>query len=90
MRWAYKRSRELARRLPSFRGEFAPGHPEFAVNSAAALTTAPAPISAPDITYSAEDDIAIDTFSKKAVATAWHSVGLVMPEVFQTNAYSFV
>ena len=76
MHWAYKRSRELARRLPSYRGEFSPGHPEFSPISAAATNvTEPAAISAPDLTYTAEDDKAIDTYINKAVTTAWHSVG---------------
>lgn len=82
MNWAYKRSRELARRLPSYRGEFTPGHPEFPSSSAAAVgvTANPTAISAQDLTYTAEDNKAIDTYCKKAVATAWHSVGLATPQ----------
>ncbi|KAJ7260517.1 alcohol oxidase-like protein [Mycena haematopus] len=78
LRWAYKWSREMARRMDSFRGEFAPDHPQFAAGSAAVCgpSDGPVPISAPDIVYSAEDDEAIDRFHRAAaVGTTWHSLG---------------
>ncbi|KAJ7261758.1 alcohol oxidase-like protein [Mycena haematopus] len=77
LRWAYKWSREMARRFESYRGEFAPEHPQFAAGSAAVCGPAdgPVPISAPDIVYSAEDDEAIDQFHRAAVSTTWHSLG---------------
>ncbi|KAJ6532029.1 GMC oxidoreductase-domain-containing protein [Mycena capillaripes] len=77
LRWSYKWSREMARRMDSYRGEFAPDHPQFAAGSPAACVQAngPVPISAPDIVYSAEDDEAIDRFHRAAVSTAWHSLG---------------
>lgn len=35
--WAYKKSREIARRLPHYRGEFAAAHPNFSATSDARL-----------------------------------------------------
>ncbi|KAJ7455243.1 GMC oxidoreductase-domain-containing protein [Mycena galericulata] len=77
LRWSYKWSREMARRMESYRGEFTLEHPPFAAGSAAACGEAkgPVPISAPDIVYSAEDDEAIDRFHRAAVNTTWHSLG---------------
>jgi alcohol oxidase len=52
VRWAYKWSRELARRMESFRGEYAPAHPAFPNGSRAACitkVTGPLDLSAPDI-----------------------------------------
>ncbi|KAJ6477240.1 GMC oxidoreductase-domain-containing protein [Mycena vulgaris] len=61
LRWAYKKCRELTRRLPAFRGALGPAHPEFSQESPAALTdVGPVPLEAPKIVYSTEDDKAID------------------------------
>lgn len=61
LRWGYKKGRELISRLRYFRGALPPAHPQFKEGSPAALTqTAPVPIDAPKIQYSAEDDAAID------------------------------
>lgn len=66
LRWAYKKGRELIRRLPLFRGAFPPVAPEFAEDSPAAFKdTGAVEVSAPDIVYSAEDDKAIDEFHRK-------------------------
>ncbi|KAF7326370.1 hypothetical protein MVEN_02623400 [Mycena venus] len=76
LRWAYKKGRELTRRLPSFRGAFDMGHPQFSHNSPAALKdTAPVSLEAANIVYTAEDDLAIDTYMRQNVETAWHSLG---------------
>ncbi|KAJ7019851.1 GMC oxidoreductase-domain-containing protein [Mycena alexandri] len=77
LRWAYKWSREMARRMDSYRGEYALEHPLFAAGSAAACGKAdgPVPIDAPDIVYSAEDDEAIDRYHRAVVGTTWHSLG---------------
>ncbi|CCM05910.1 uncharacterized protein FIBRA_08148 [Fibroporia radiculosa] len=77
LRWAYKLNRELARRMPSYRGEYVPNHPAFPDNSAATCRSDvyPATISDPDIEYTAEDDQAIDVYSRRVVATAWHHLG---------------
>ncbi|KAJ7761998.1 GMC oxidoreductase-domain-containing protein [Mycena maculata] len=77
LRWSYKWSREMARRMESYRGEFAAEHPLFPAGSAAACfeTKGPVPVSAPDIVYSAEDDEAIDNYHRAVVNTTWHSLG---------------
>ena len=80
LKYMYKRSREFARRMPCYRGEFLDSHPEFS-KSSQALAKAdnqPVPIDAPDLVYSEEDEKAVDTFARKAVATAWHSVSTML------------
>lgn len=67
LRWAYKWTREFARRMDSYRGELAAGHPEFPAGSQAALkitASGPDPIDSPKIVYTAEDDAAIDEFHR--------------------------
>ena len=58
MIWAYKFTREIARRMPLFRGDFAPMHPKFPVGSKAAVVESgmPVPLDAPDLEYSEEDE----------------------------------
>ncbi|KAI0337223.1 alcohol oxidase [Trametopsis cervina] len=75
--WGYKRAREYARRMPSYRGEYVPRHPEFAANSPAACKGEIQPVSvdAPDIQYTPEDEKAIEQYARKYVATSWHSLG---------------
>ncbi|KAL4253793.1 GMC oxidoreductase family protein [Abortiporus biennis] len=75
--WAYKRSREFARRMSCFRGEYVPGHPNFPSNSQAkaAIASGPVPISSPDLTYSSDDDKAIETWIRSSVTTMSHSLG---------------
>ncbi|KAJ7126760.1 GMC oxidoreductase-domain-containing protein [Mycena epipterygia] len=77
LRWSYKWTREMARRMDSYRGEFALEHPQLAAGSPAACVEAegPVPISAPDIVYSTEDDEAIDRYHRAVVGTTWHSLG---------------
>ncbi|KAK7033332.1 GMC-OxRdtase-N domain-containing protein [Favolaschia claudopus] len=77
LRWAYKWSREMGRRMDSYRGEFALEHPQFDEGSEARCGTAEGPvgIDAPDIAYSKADDDAIDKFHRATVATTWHSLG---------------
>ncbi|CAK5268335.1 unnamed protein product [Mycena citricolor] len=77
LRWSYKWSREISRRMAQYRGEFAPDHPHFAPDSPAACVraTGPVPMDTPDIVYSAEDDAAIDNFHRAFVNTTWHSLG---------------
>lgn len=73
--WAYKMSREIARRLPYYKGELELGHPKFAEGSAAALTDASDKKVEGDLKYSAEDDAAIEEWIKGNVNTTWHSLG---------------
>ncbi|KAF7344285.1 Alcohol oxidase [Mycena venus] len=77
LRWAYKWSRELARRTDSYRGEYAPEHPQFGCGSQARCGEADGPvdISVPEIQYSAADDAAIDAYHRKTAGMGWHSLG---------------
>lgn len=65
--FGYKRSREFARRMACYRGEFPARHPEFAKDSPAAVREDPTPvaINAPDIQYTEEDHKVIRTFIRK-------------------------
>ncbi|KAG1870401.1 GMC oxidoreductase-domain-containing protein [Suillus tomentosus] len=75
--FAYKKTREIFRRMASYRGEVAAGHPYFPEGSAAACREASGPVdlNAPDIVYTTEDDEAIDRFHRDIVQTTWHSLG---------------
>ncbi|KZT03299.1 GMC oxidoreductase [Laetiporus sulphureus 93-53] len=77
LRWGYKHGREFARRMPFYRGEYVPGHPAFPEGSrASCLAEAlPVDVSESSIEYTREDDEAIDNYTRKVVATAWHSLG---------------
>ncbi|KAE9390923.1 alcohol oxidase [Gymnopus androsaceus JB14] len=80
LRWCYKRGREIARRMRSFRGEIPAGHPKFpssttTTSSVAPSAPGPVDIDTPDIVYSAEDDKAIDDHHRATVSTSWHSLG---------------
>jgi alcohol oxidase len=85
--FGYKKTREILRRMASYRGEVAAGHPNFPEGSAAACREASGPVdlNAPDIVYTAEDDEAINQFHRDIVQTAWHSLGTcaMKPEVDQ-------
>ncbi|KAN0092552.1 glucose-methanol-choline oxidoreductase, partial [Tylopilus felleus] len=71
----YKIVRELARRMPAYRGEMAAHHPKFPLDSLTACTEmeGSVPIDAPDIVYSELDDEAIAKFGRDRVSTAWRS-----------------
>ncbi|KAH9046728.1 alcohol oxidase-like protein [Lactarius hengduanensis] len=76
--WGYKFMREIARRMPHFRGEPPVLHPNFALGGPAAVVAhAEGPISfdAPRIVYSEEDERALEAFARAIVATTWHSLG---------------
>lgn len=85
--WAYKMSREIARRLPFYRGELELGHPKFPAGSAAALVDLSTgadekhPVNGAgtrgleDIRYSKEDDAAIEDWIRGNIGTTWHSLG---------------
>jgi len=63
--WAYKFTREMARRMPHFRGEPPAVHPAFAPGSAAAIVThaeGPVPFDTPRIEYSDEDERVLETY----------------------------
>ncbi|THU99672.1 alcohol oxidase [Dendrothele bispora CBS 962.96] len=78
LRWGYKKAREIARRMSSYRGEYLPGHPKFSPTSEAFCREYQAgsiALDSPKIKYSAEDDKALEEFNKLYVQTAWHSLG---------------
>lgn len=77
-RWAYKKQREIARRMNIFRGEIESKHPAFSAESKARAVQYDAsalqgPIA--NVEYTEEDDAAIDQFIKERVSTPWHSLG---------------
>ena len=65
--WAYKHLREIARRMPFYRGEIQDFHPIFPEGSEAACKAEnmPASLDAPKIVYSPEDDAAIDDYHRR-------------------------
>ncbi len=75
--WAYKKTREIMRRMDCYRGEVPSWHPVFAKDSSAAIieTKDPLPDGVEDIKYSVEDDRAIEEFVRQKVSTTWHSMG---------------
>jgi alcohol oxidase len=77
--WAYKKQREIFRRMETYRGEVEILHPKFAPTSSAApvrLDADPAlPPSISDIEYTVEDDEAIKEWARDHVGTTWHSMG---------------
>ena len=74
--WAYKKQREIVRRMDCYRGEYAPGHPPFPETSTARLHVLDAPLAdVSDIHYSAADDAILEEWIKRNVGTTWHSMG---------------
>jgi choline dehydrogenase-like flavoprotein len=74
--WAYKMSREIARRLPYYKGELELGHPKFKEGSKAALFSGEATNGEiKNIEYSKEDDEAIEEWIRGNLNTTWHSLG---------------
>jgi alcohol oxidase len=76
--WAYKMSREIARRLPYYKGELELGHPKFPKGSKAALLNghkAPSGGEIEKLQYSEEDDRAIEDWIRGNLNTTWHSLG---------------
>lgn len=75
--WAYKKQREIFRRMKFYRGEVESFHPKFAPGSNAAPTRINDTLSGEisNIQYSAEDDEAIKQWAREQVGTTWHSMG---------------
>jgi choline dehydrogenase-like flavoprotein len=75
--WAYKKQREIIRRMKTYRGELASGHPPFAPDSHAACVQLNDSVSGnvQDIVYTAEDDRVLEDWLRGNVATTWHSLG---------------
>ncbi|KAK4049052.1 hypothetical protein OIV83_004414 [Microbotryomycetes sp. JL201] len=76
--WAWKVLREIARRMPSYRGELA--GPEFPEGSAAKCLNEEEAIALTksgnikDIEYTKEDDAAIEKWVRQNIGTTWHSM----------------
>ncbi|SRR6266702_896176 len=65
--WGYKFAREIARRMPHFRGEPPVLHPAFAPGGPASVVAraeGPVPFDAPRIVYSEEDERALEAFAR--------------------------
>ncbi|TCD60832.1 hypothetical protein EIP91_009421 [Steccherinum ochraceum] len=77
LRWGYKRSREFARRMRCYRGEYTAWHPKFPPGSEAECKadTMQVSMDAPDIKWTQEDDKIIDQYVKEYVTTSWHALG---------------
>ncbi|KAF8703963.1 hypothetical protein AX14_014082 [Amanita brunnescens Koide BX004] len=77
LRWGYKKSREIARRMKLYQGEYSTRHPKFPAGSKAEAkySEGPVAIESPDITYTNNDDEAIDKFHRAGAATTFHSIG---------------
>ncbi|KAI1170795.1 alcohol oxidase-like protein [Nemania sp. FL0916] len=75
--WAYKKQREIVRRMEIYRGELAIGHPPFDAKSKAACIELDGPLGTDiqDIEYTAEDDAVLEQWLRENVGTTWHSMG---------------
>ncbi|KAI1383549.1 alcohol oxidase-like protein [Hypoxylon trugodes] len=74
--WAYKKQRELLRRMNIFRGELISRHPPFPAGSRAACIEIDAPLTdVRDIEYSAEDDAILEQWIREHVDSVWHGLG---------------
>ncbi|EKM51208.1 uncharacterized protein PHACADRAFT_213078 [Phanerochaete carnosa HHB-10118-sp] len=77
LKYGYKLTREYARRMPCYEGEYTPHHPLFPSGSATlcAQNVAPVSVDAPRLVYTKEDDKALEAHLRKFVVTAWHFMG---------------
>ncbi|KAF9041063.1 alcohol oxidase [Hymenopellis radicata] len=77
LRWSYKHTREIGRRMRCHTGCFLDMHPRFPAGSDAAVAEAQSPVAidAPNIRYTQEDDEAIDDFHRRTMGSTWHSLG---------------
>jgi len=76
--WAYKKQREIMRRMTCYRGELSTSHPPFPASSQAAcisISSALDPETLEDIKYSEEDDVVLRKWIVEHVDTTWHSLG---------------
>ncbi|CAE6469520.1 unnamed protein product [Rhizoctonia solani] len=72
--WMYKKSREIARRMPSY--QYAPLHPRFPEGSAASCVRLDGPPSTniEDLVYTIFDGVTIEKVVRQRGGTTWHSV----------------
>jgi len=76
--WNYKFSREIARRMPHFRGEPTAAHPMFSPGGPASViehAEGPVSMDVPRIVYSDEDERALEAYVRAMVSTGHHSLG---------------
>lgn len=76
--WAYKKQREIARRLSTYRGALEAGHPKFPAGSKASLVDENGGCNGsgrdlPPIEYGKDDDKAIEQWIRENLNTTWHS-----------------
>jgi alcohol oxidase len=66
LNFLYKKTREFARRMPSFRGEYLPGHPQFSAASkvVASDSGSPVEIESADLRYDSSDEEAIKAHTR--------------------------
>ncbi|KAI0070144.1 alcohol oxidase [Panus rudis PR-1116 ss-1] len=75
--WAWKYTREFARRMKCYRGAYSVIQPKIPASSEAACKEddLPVDIDAPKLKYTEEDEEAIRKFVRDEVHTTWHSLG---------------
>ncbi|KAI0392946.1 GMC oxidoreductase [Xylariaceae sp. FL0594] len=73
--WMYKKQRQIARSMRTFRGELASTHPAFPIGSRAANNDSPTHSSLSDVEYDSNDDAVIAEWLRKNIGTAWHPLG---------------
>ncbi|KAK8017473.1 hypothetical protein PG993_013799 [Apiospora rasikravindrae] len=79
--WAYKKQREVARRMKSQRGELALRVPTFGAGSAAAFPSfveegdAATTAEKEEIRYEAPDEVVIERWLRDNMSTCWHGIG---------------
>ncbi|RYP51229.1 hypothetical protein DL768_003388 [Monosporascus sp. mg162] len=80
--WAYKKQREVVRRMTIHRGEVSYRHPIFPPGSKAAYVletgkdgTPLAPSALKNLEYASEDDAAIEDWIRHNITTCWHGIG---------------
>ena len=72
LKWGYKFAREIARRMPHFRGEPAALHPAFAPGTPASIVAhaeEPVAFDAPRIVYSEDDERVLEEFARANCAS---------------------
>ncbi|KAF8262163.1 alcohol oxidase [Lactarius quietus] len=78
LKWGYKFAREIARRMPHFRGEPLAHHPAFAPGGPASVVAhaeGPVPFDTPRIVYSDDDERVLEEFTRANVSPWAHSLG---------------
>lgn len=77
--WAYKKQREVVRRMKTYRGEISDRHPQFPPGSKATNSyiegQPPVSKTAEHTEYSAEDEKAIEQWIRQYMTTCWHGIG---------------